>query len=120
VGLVDELVCKATALSVRLLKMKKSYNIYEVTKTICVEVDKGSNGSHIHFDFTIMILKIKDEEYAVQVYRNETVDLRTLSGVYSHDEILVRDLFLVDNLLRFKSGAAAIDFINQRLSDLFG
>jgi hypothetical protein len=38
----------------------------------------------------------------------------------SHDEVLVRDFFLVNDLLRFKSEAEAADFITRRLDELFG
>lgn len=109
-----------TALQVRLLEMKKNYNIYEVTKAISVEVDKDTGTDHVHFDFVAMIIKLEIGEYAVQVYRSETLEVKTISGECSHEEILVRDFFLVDDRLRFNSESEAADYVGKRLDELFG
>lgn len=99
--------------------MKKNYNIYEVTKTFFVEVDKETNADNICFDFTVAVIQLNHDEYAVQVYRSELLEMKALSGEISHDAVLVRDFFLVDDRLRFKSEADASAFIRKRLNELF-
>jgi hypothetical protein len=75
--------------------MKESYSIYEVTRTICIEVDKDAGSSHVSFEFAIMIMKLKNEEYTLRVYRNESYSVKTISGVDGHEEILVRGFFFL-------------------------
>ena len=113
-------ICRSRHDECDVCKMKNSYKIHEVVKILFVETDKAAQTNQIHFDFTIMILKTNDQEFEVKAYREETLEVKTLSGDCSHDEMLVRDYFLVDDRLRFKSEAEATDFITKRLDEVFG
>lgn len=100
----------------------KNYSIAEIVRTFSIEVDKpeDEDQDHIHFDFVVMIAKVSAKEYALQVYRLETVEVKNLDGEYSHEEMLVRDEFLLeDDETRFESEAEAESFLKERLADMF-
>jgi hypothetical protein len=100
--------------------MTKNYSVSEVVKTIAIEVNKDTGSGNIHFEFIVTILKLPGEEYAVRAYRNETLEVKTLRGVICHDDVLVRDLFLTGDPLRFGSEAEAAGHVTKRLDEVFG
>lgn len=99
----------------------KNYAITEIVKTLTIEIDKPADedSDHVHMDFVVMIAKLSAKEYAAQVYRLETAEVKNLDGEYSHEEMLVRDEFLIDDETRFASEAEAVKHINERLEELF-
>ena len=106
----------------RLFEMKPNYSIAEIVKTLTIEVDKPAEGDadHIHFDFVVMIAKLPEGAYAAQVYRLETLEVKSIGGEMSHDEIMVKDVFLINDLARFMSEDEVIKHLVKRLDELFG
>jgi hypothetical protein len=102
--------------------MTKSYRLHQVVRTIAVEVDKEAEAGreHIHFDFVIMVVSLAGGKYCLHVYRSDIYEMKTIGGEMCHEAILAKDLFLVDDLLRFDSESAAVSHLEKRLNELFG
>lgn len=101
----------------------KNYVLSEVVKTLTIEIDQpeDDDNEHVHMDFVVMIAKHSATEYSAQVYRLETAEVKDLDGEYGHEEMLVRDEFLLeDDETRFASEAEAVNFLKERLEELFG
>jgi hypothetical protein len=99
--------------------MKKNYSVSQVVRTIVVEVDKDIGKDHVNFEFVIMVIAISGNKFKVNAYRNETLAVATLSGDKAHEEILVRDFALLDDVT-FSSEKEAIKRVTDRLDELFG
>ncbi len=112
----------SAALSVLVLAVKKNYCINHVVKTLTIDVDKEATAKtgHVHFEFLINIIKSPEGRYMVQVFRNEMYELKPLNAKLSHEDVFVRDLFLVDDRMKFNSESEAMNYILKRLDELFG
>ena len=103
------------------LKMSKNYSINQVVKTLTIDVNKKMDDqTGVHFEFLVNILRSSDGKYSVQVFRNEIYELKPISGDLSHDDVFVRDLFLVDDRIKFSTEYDALNYISKRLDELFG
>lgn len=102
--------------------MTKNYTIKDVVRTLTIQVDRkaSENSEPVHFEFFVMIVRSLGGDHHVQVYRNDIYEIKPMSSDHAHENILVRDYFLVDDRQVFPGEAEAIRHIEQRLDDLFG
>jgi hypothetical protein len=102
--------------------MTKNYNINQVVKTLTIVVDikESEKTKQVYFEFLVNIIKLSEGKHAVQAFRSEIYELKPIDGDISHEAILVRDLFLVDDRKKFETESDAVNYVSSRLDELFG